>query len=119
MKKKKIKEITEIIQKESNTHLIQLLTAKKYLVQLFAEFKSEFQQFLSEDEMKGNFHVLTEISKNDFIYNSIGIIINAIICFIIVLAIVSTGTFSLAFVLPISIYTGGKKLNIYSGKMLI
>jgi len=105
----KINEIIEKIQKESNTHLIPLLTAKKDLIQLFTELKSEFQQFLSEDKMKDNFPALAEISEIDLDDNSIGIIIDAIICFISVLAIGSTGTFSLALGLPIYLYTGGKK----------
>lgn len=105
----KINEIVEKIQKESNTHLIPLLSAKKDLIQLFTELKSEFQQFLSEDKMKDNFPALAEISEIDLDDNSIGIIIDAIICFISVLAIGSTGTFSLALGLPIYLYTGGKK----------
>ena len=106
---KKINKIIERIQQESNTHLLPLFSAKKDLIQLFNELKEEFQQFLSEDKMKDNFPALTEISEIELDDNSIGIIIDAIICFLSVLALGSTGTFTLAFGLPIYLYTGGKK----------
>ena len=105
----KINQIIEKIQKDSNTHLIPLLSGKNELIQLFNELKAEFKDFLSEDKIKENFPALTEISEIDLDENSIGIIIEAIICLLCVLAIGSTGTFSLAFGLPIYLFTGSKK----------
>ena len=105
----KINEIIEKIQNDSNTHLIPLLTAKKDLIKLFNELKSEFKEFLSEEKMKENFPSLNDISEIDLDDNSIGLIIDAIICFSFVFFVGSTGALSLAFGLPIYLITGNKK----------
>ena len=106
---RKINEIIDKIQEESNTHLIPLLTAKNDLIKLFNELKIEFKHFISEEKMKKNFPALSDLSEIDVDDNSIGLIIDAIICFLSVLAIGSTGTFTLAFGLPIYYFTGQNK----------
>ena len=108
----KINEIIERIQKESNTHLIPLLTAKNDLMKLFNELKIEFKNFISEEKMEQNFPILKEINDDVNVdENSIGIIIDAVICFFCVLAFGATGTFSLAMGFPIYFLTGKVKKN--------
>ena len=105
----KINKIIEKIQEESNTHLIPLLTAKNDLNKLFNELKLEFKQFLSDEKMKENFPALNDFSEINVDENTIGLIVDAVICFLSVLAIGSTGTFTLAFGLPIYYFTGKNK----------
>ena len=105
----KINKIIEKIQEESNTHLIPLLTAKNDLNKLFNELKLEFKQFLSDEKMKENFPALNDFSEINVDGNTIGLIFDAVICFLSVLAIGSTGTFTLAFGLPIYYFTGKNK----------
>ena len=106
---RKINEIREKILNESNTHLIPLLSAKKDLIRLFSELRTEFRHFLSEDKMRKHFPALNEISEINLDENSIGLIIETIICFLSIIAIGTTGTVSLAFGLPIYIFTKNKK----------
>ena len=106
---RKIHEIREKILNESNTHLIPLLSAKKDLIRLFSELRTEFRHFLSEDKMRKHFPALNEISEINLDENSIGLIIETIICFLSIIAIGTTGTVSLAFGLPIYIFTKNKK----------
>lgn len=105
----KIYEIIDKIQSQTTTHLIPLLTAKKDLIKLFNELKLEFSEFMSEDKIKKNFPALSEINEYDLDENSIGILINAILCFLSVLTMGATGTFSLAFGIPIYLFTGSAK----------
>ena len=111
---KKINEIIEKIQNESNTHLIPLLTAKNELIKLFNELKIEFNNFISEEKLEKNFPILEEINNDIKVdENSIGIIINSVICLLSVVAFGVAGTFSLAMGLPIYFITGKvKKYNI-------
>ena len=110
---KKIKEIIEKIQNQTNTHLIPLLSANKDLLKLFKELKEEFREFMSEEEIRKNFPALSEIKEYDLDENSIGILINAIICFVSVLTVGATGTFTLFFGIPIYFITGiAKKKKI-------
>ena len=106
---RKINEIIDKIQNETNTHLIPLLTAKKDLLKLFSELKTEFREFMPEEKIKKNFPALSEINEFDLDENSIGLLINAVICFFSVLTIGATGTFSLAFGIPIYLITGNAK----------
>ena len=106
---KKINEIIDKIQNQTNTHLIPLLTAKKDLLKLFNELKSEFKNFMSEEKIRKNFPALSEINEYDLDENSIGILINAIVCFLSVLSVGATGTFTLAFGIPIYLITGSAK----------
>lgn len=106
---KKINEILDKIQNQTNTHLIPLLTAKKDLVRLFNELKLEFRDFMSEEKIRKNFPALSEINEYDLDENSIGILINAIVCFLSVLSVGATGTFTLAFGIPIYFITGSAK----------
>ena len=106
---KKINEIIDKIQNQTNTHLIPLLTAKKDLLKLFNELKSEFKNFMSEEKIRKNFPALSEINEYDLDENSIGLLINAIVCFLSVLSVGATGTFTLAFGIPIYLITGSAK----------
>ena len=116
MLKKKINEIIDKIQNQTTTHLIPLLTAKKDLLKLFNELKLEFREFMSEEKIRKNFLALSEINEYDLDENSIDILINAIVCFLSVLSVGATGTFTLAFKMPIYLITGSakkRKLKIY------
>ena len=106
---KKINEIIDKIQNQTNTHLIPLLTAKKDLLKLFNELKLEFREFMPEEKIRKNFPALSEINEYDLDENSIGILINAIVCFLSVLSVGATGTFTLAFGIPIYLITGSAK----------
>ena len=106
---KKINEIIDKIQNQTTTHLIPLLSANKDLLKLFNELKVEFREFMSEEEIRKNFPALSEIKEYDLDENSIGILINAIICFLSVLTVGATGTFTLAFGIPIYFLTGKAK----------
>ena len=105
----KIKRIIEKIQNDSNTHLIPLLNSKNDLIQLFNELKQEFENFLSEEKIERNFPQLNQISTITMDENSIGLILDAILSFICILAFGTTGTFSLLLGLPIYVLTGKKK----------
>ena len=105
----KIYEIIDKIQNQTTTHLIPLLTAKKDLIKLFNELKLEFSEFMSEDKIKKNFPALSEINEYDLDENSIGILFNAVLCFLSVLTMGATGTFTLAFGIPIYLITGSAK----------
>jgi len=106
---KKINEIIDKIQNQTTTHLIPLLTAKKDLLKLFNELKLEFREFMTEEKIRKNFPALSEINEYDLDENSIGILINAIVCFLSVLSVGATGTFTLAFGIPIYLITGSAK----------
>ena len=108
---KKIKEIIDKIQNQTTTHLIPLLSANKDLLKLFKELKVEFKEFMSEEEIRKNFPALSEIKEYDLDENSIGILINAIICFLSVLTVGATGTVTLFFGIPIYFLTGKVKKN--------
>ena len=105
----KIKRIIEKIQNDSNTHLIPLLNSKNDLIQLFNELKQEFENFLSEEKIERNFPQLNQISTITMDENSIGLILDAILSFICILAFGTTGTFSLLLGLPIYVLTRKKK----------
>jgi hypothetical protein len=105
----KIKRIIEKIQNDSNTHLIPLLNSKNDLIQLFNELKQEFENFLSEEKIERNFPQLNQISTITMDENSIGLILDAILSFICILAFGTTGTFSLLLGLPIYVLTGRRK----------
>lgn len=85
---RKINEIRERILDESNTHLIALLSAKKDLIRLFGELRTEFGHFLSEDKMRKHFPALNEISEINLDENSIGLIIETIICLLSIIVLV-------------------------------
>ena len=106
---KKINEIIDKIQNQTSTHLIPFLSAKRDLLKLFNELKTEFREFMSEEEIRKNFPALSEIKEYDLDENSIGILIEAIICFVSVLTVGATGTFTLFFGIPIYLITGTAK----------
>lgn len=106
---KKIYEIIEKIQNETNTHLKPLLTVKKDLLQLYNELKIEFREFLSEEKIKKNFPELIEEDEYDLDENSIGIIINGIVSLFFILAFGATGTATLGFGIPIYLITESLK----------
>lgn len=108
-----IKEIANKIKKESNTHLVPLLTAKNDLIKLVSKLKKEFSKFLTEEKMKENFPELCELSDISMDENSIGLIFDALVCFIGFLIFGSIGSIGLIFGIPIYYYTGNhKKKNI-------
>ena len=101
--------IIEKIQNDSNTHLIPSLNSKNELIQLFKELKQEFENFLSEEKIKRNFPQLNQISTISMDENSMGLILDANISFICILAFANTGTLSLLLGLPIYVFIGKKK----------
>lgn len=106
---RKINEILDRIQKETNTHLIPLLTAKNDLLKLFKELREEFGEFITEDKIKKTFPELSEISEYNIDENSIGLLVNGIVSLICILAFGATGTATLAFGIPIYFITGSAK----------
>ena len=106
---RKINEILDRIQKETNTHLILLLTAKNDLLKLFKELREEFGEFITEDKIKKTFPELSEISEYNIDENSIGLLVNGIVSLICILAFGATGTATLAFGIPIYFITGSAK----------
>lgn len=64
---------------------------------------------MSEEKIRKNFPALSEINEYDLDENSIGILINAIVCFFSVLSVGPTGTFTFSFGMPIYLITGSAK----------